>query len=62
MTIDRDDTAARVTKIFELLEGVPRAPEPIEPPSAAPAETFKQRQPIPAPTPSRPNAYQHREA
>jgi hypothetical protein len=59
MTLDRDDAAARVTKIFERLEGAPLAPAPIEPTAAAP---FKQRQPDPDPMPARPNAYQHREA
>jgi hypothetical protein len=62
MTLDRDAAAARVTKIFERLEGAPLAPVPIEPPPTAPAATFKQRQPDPDPLPARPNAYQHREA
>jgi hypothetical protein len=62
MTLDRDDAAARVTKIFELLEGAPLAPAPIQPTAAGPDATFKQRQPDPDPTPARPNAYQHHEA
>lgn len=54
MPFDRDDAVARVSKVFERLEGAPS-----EPAAAEPARAFKQPQPEPAP--ARSNAYQHRE-
>src|SRR5260370_28807224 len=52
-----EDATARVSKVFERLEGAPSDPMHAEPPTAA---SFKQ--PSPGPVPPRPNAYQHRDA
>ena len=54
MAINHDDAAARVSKIFERLEGAPLAPVPIGPSRNAP-----KREAIvdPAPVPARPNTF-----
>jgi hypothetical protein len=57
MPLHFQDATARVSKVFERLEGAPSDQMPAEPP---PAASFKQ--PSPGPAPARPNAYQHREA
>src|SRR5262249_8983085 len=57
MPLDFDDAVAQGSKIFERLESAPKEQLPTDPP---PAPSFQSLSPGPAPT--RPNAYQHREA
>jgi hypothetical protein len=52
MSVDREDAVARVSKLFERLEGA-------QPPAA---EAFKQPQPAPSPPSTRRNTFPNREA